>query len=309
MSATQTTSAKVHGMTLAIAGPLLWGFSGIAAQFLFTTYQLSSQWLVCLRMFGAGLLLLLFGYATLGRRLFAPWRHWQSVVALLAFSLLCMMPAQLAYFMAIRASNAATTTVLQFVAPALVMIYMALRHRQWPRVLDLIAIGLALTGTVLLATGGHLNQLAIAPLGLFWGLTNAVLNAAYTIAPRSLLKQFGAVTVVGWAMLLGSFGMLPFVVNLPFTGHALDLSGWLAVGFVIIFGTLFAYLFVLQSLLYIKPTLTSLLSAFEPLTSTILTVLIFHAAFGVPAWIGMVCILATTFLQVLGTPKSFHHAH
>lgn len=304
----QSTSAKVHGMTLAIAGPLLWGFSGIAAQFLFTTYQLSSQWLVCLRMFGAGLLLLLFGYATLGRRLFVPWRHWQSVVALLAFSLLCMMPAQLAYFMAIRASNAATTTVLQFVAPALVMIYMALRHRQWPRALDLVAIGLALTGTVLLATGGHLNQLAIAPLGLFWGLTNAVLNAAYTIAPRALLKQFGAVTVVGWAMLLGSFGMLPFVVNLPFTGQALDLSGWLAVGFVIIFGTLFAYLFVLQSLLYIKPTLTSLLSAFEPLTSTILTVLIFHAAFGVPAWIGMVCILATTFLQVLGTPKSFHHA-
>lgn len=301
------SSAKIHGITLAIAGPLLWGFSGIAAQFLFTTYRLSSQWLVCLRMFGAGLLLLLFGYATLGQRLLAPWHHWQSGIALLAFSLLCMMPAQLAYFMAIRASNAATTTVLQFVAPALVLIYMSLRYRQWPRVVDLLAIVLALTGTLLLATGGHFNQLAIAPLGLFWGLLNAGLNAAYTIAPQPLLKRFGAVTVVGWAMLLGSFGMLPFAANLPFTGHALDLNGWLAVGFVIIFGTLFAYLFVLQSLLFIKPTLTSLLSAFEPLTATILTVVIFHTAFGVPAWIGMFCILMTTFLQVFGTPKSFHH--
>ena len=296
-------NTKLKGMSLAIAGPLLWGFSGIVAQFLFTTYQLSPKWLVCVRMFGAGLLLLIFGYGTIGRQIFNPWRQRATALKLVLFSFLGMLPAQLTYFMAIHYSNAATATVLQFLSPVLIILYLALTQWRLPRIADLIAIFCALSGTFLLVTGGHFNHLNISVLGLSWGLLTALSTAIYTLAPRRMLTEFGSVTIVGWAMLLGSFGMLPFVSQTPFAQTALNGLGWLAILFVIIFGTLFAYLFVLKSLEYVAPTVTSLLGAFEPLTSTILTVLFFHIAFGLSALIGTALIIATTLIQALVPAK------
>jgi len=52
----KSSNLRQRGIILAIAGPLLWGFSGIAAQYLFTVDQVSPQWLVGIRMLGAGVL-------------------------------------------------------------------------------------------------------------------------------------------------------------------------------------------------------------------------------------------------------------
>ncbi len=292
---------RLHGIVLAIAGPLLWGFSGIAAQALFTTYQMSPQWLVCIRMIGAGILLILFGYATEPHAMNAPWRQPRSASALLVFSFIGMLPAQLTYFMAIKHSNAATATILQFLSPVLIIVYLAIRYWHRPRKTDVVSVILALVGTYLLVTHGQLNQLSISTTGFVWGLLTALSTAIYTLFPRHLLRKFGAVPIVGWAMLLGGVSFLLFLrgKSLP----VLDFRGILIVAFVIIFGTLFAYLFVLQSLRFIAPTMTSLLGAFEPLTSTILTVLIFQIQFGWPELIGTILIIMTTGLQALADSK------
>lgn len=295
---------KVRGMALAIAGPLLWGFSGIAAQYLFGNYHMSPYWLVCIRMLGAGALLLLFGAVTMGKQTFTVWQHKRSARDLLIFSLFGMLPAQLTYFMAIQYSNAATATILQFLSPALIILYLALSARKFPERVNVISVVLAIFGTSLLVTGGHFNQLNIAPAGLIWGLLAALSTAIYTIFPRKLLKEFGAIPVVGWSMLLGGLAFLPLALKQ--TSPQLDFKGIMIVGFVVLFGTLFAYLFVLQSLRFIAPTMTSLLGAFEPLTSTVLTVLFFHIAFGLPEFLGTLCILATTILQAI---FSGHHRH
>ena len=103
-------------------------------------------------------------------------------------------------------------------------------------------------------------------------------------------------------MLLGGCGFLPFALRQPAHLNLRDAT----VAFVVVFGTLFAYLFILQSLRFIAPTVTSLLGAFEPLTSTILTVLIFQVQFGWPEAVGTLLILATTGLQALPLhPKNF----
>lgn len=288
---------KIKGMTLAIAGPLLWGFSGIAAQYLFANYNVSPYWLVCLRMLGAGILLLIFGLIVSGRQLFDVWREPRQVIRLIIFSLIGMLPAQLTYFMAIHYSNAATATILQFLSPVVIVIYLALRQRQMPTRVNMMSVVLALVGTSLLVTGGHFNELNIAPAGLVWGLLAAVSTAIYTLYPRPLLRQYGSVSIVGWSMLLGGAATLPLAVQHPAT--QMDLRGLLIVSFVIVFGTLFAYLFVLQSLRFIAPTMTSLLGAFEPMTSTLLTVLFFNVAFGLPELAGIILIIATTVIQAI----------
>ncbi|MCL5458922.1 DMT family transporter [Loigolactobacillus coryniformis] len=299
----KSSNLRQRGIILAIAGPLLWGFSGIAAQYLFTVDQVSPQWLVGIRMLGAGVLLLGFGYLTQPHPMLTLWHQPRAIGALLIFSFIGMLPAQLTYFMAIKYSNAATATILQFLSPVLIILYFALRQWRRPRGIDLLSMALALLGTFLLVTHGQLTRLSISPTGLVWGLLTALSTAIYTIFPRKLLREFSAVPVVGWSMLLGGCGFLPFALRQP--AH-LNLPGLATVAFVVVFGTLFAYLFILQSLRFIAPTVTSLLGAFEPLTSTILTVLIFQVQFGWPEAVGTLLILATTGLQALPLhPKNF----
>ncbi len=288
-------NTKLHGMALAIMGPLLWGFSGIVAQYLFGNYQMSPQWLVCLRMLGAGALLVLFGALTTGHKVLDAWRKPASMRGLIIFSLIGMLPAQLTYFMAIQHSNAATATILQFLSPALIIVFLAVHSHRLPSRINTISVILAILGTALLVTGGNFSKLNIAPAGLIWGLLTALSTAIYTLYPRKLLKEFGAVAIVGWSMLLGGLVFLPTALRYPLP--QLDVKGVALVSFVVLFGTLFAYLFVLQSLRFIAPTITSLLGAFEPLTSTLLTVLFFHIAFGLPELAGTVLILGTTILQ------------
>lgn len=76
---------------------------------------------------------------------------------------------------------------------------------------------------------------------------------------------------------------------------------WGQVGFVVIFGTMLAYLFFLQSLEYILPTTASVLGAIEPLAATILSVLFLHVHFNWVGLLGAIMIVGVTILQFAAT--------
>ena len=60
--------------------------------------------------------------------------------------------------------------------------------------------------------------------------------------------------------------------------------------FVILFGTLIPFFLYLESLRYIRPTETSLLASAEPLTAAVAAVLWLKVPFGLPEWVGALCI-------------------
>ena len=125
----------------------LFGVGGTFAQFLFQQRGVNIDWLVTMRLLCAGTVLLLIAAARQGRSIFAIWRSDPSQVVL--FGLVGMMPVQYTYMAAINASNTATATVLQFTAPAMIAVWLALRGRRWPDRRELAAIALAMLGTAL----------------------------------------------------------------------------------------------------------------------------------------------------------------
>lgn len=287
------------GIMFAIVGSMLWGMSGSVAQFVFTNKSISPLWLVGVRLFFAGLLLLVWYAISNGKAVFSIWKTKSSAITLLFFSFLGMLPSQLAYFMAIKYGNAPTATVLQFLGPLFIIIYLALANWKMPRRIDLISIALALFGTFLLVTQGHFNKLALAPLALIWGLLAGLSQASYTLIPTKLLQDFDARLVVGWAMLLGS---IPFLKTVATTRiNHISLIHAFSVIFIVIFGTMFAYLLYLKSVQHIEPSTTGMLSAFEPLTATILSVTLLSTPISTPEIIGGILILATAFLQAMGS--------
>ena len=99
---------------------------------------------------------------------------------------------------------------------------------------------LAIAGTFLIATHGQLNQLAITPKGLAWGLVSAFAYALYIILPIQLIQKWGSMLVIGIGMLIPGLVMIPFTGRRLFHGqYSMDnLMG--LVGLVVI-GTIFAY--------------------------------------------------------------------
>lgn len=294
---------KQKGFFYAITGPVLWGFSGSIAQYLFTQESIPTQWIVGIRLIFAGLMLVIWCYFINSKELFSILKKPRYVIQLLAFGLLGMLPAQYTYFMAIKYGNAPTATVLQFLGPLFIILYLSLRKLQMPRRIDMISIVLALIGTFLLVTHGHLNQLMLSPAAIFWGVLAGVSQASYTLLPRELLKNFDARIVTGWSMLLGGIVFAPFadLTHVP----QLSPTAILCIIFIVTGGTMFSYLFYLQSLNYITPSTTGMLSAFEPLTATILAVTVLNTKVSAAELAGAALILGITFLQAL-PPNLFH---
>lgn len=285
-------NSRVFGIVLVLTGATLWGVSGTVAQFLFQEKGFSTEWLTVIRLLVAGVVLLSIAYIKEGKKVWAVWRSKNGAMNIILFGILGMLAVQYTYFAAIEHGNAATATILQYLAPAIITCYLALRFRRLPSFTIIISVVIAIIGTFLLVTGGNLQSLSISGWAVFWGIASAFALSFYTLQPLRLLADWGAKIVVGWGMLIGgvtfSFIHPPWQVQGEWT-----LSSVAAVLFVIIFGTIIAFYFYLESTTYIAASKVSLLASVEPLSATFLSILWFHIPFGLAEWIGTILILAT----------------
>lgn len=282
------------GIILGILAATLWGISGTFGQFLFQQKEINVEWLITVRLLISGVGLLLFAKLR-NHNLFGIWSNRRDSVQLLVFSLIGMLGVQYTYFAAIKHSNAATATVLQFVGPILIAIYLSIKYRKLPTKTEILAIILAVAGTFLLVTHGQLNSLSISPLALFLGLASAVTLAIYSLQPKQLLTKYNAAVVVGWAMLIG--GLVFSFVKTPWEIEGVwDWATGLSVTFIVLFGTLVAFYSYLTATQLIGAQKTSLLSSAEPLVAVLLSVTWLNIPFQTVDWIGSLCIISTIFL-------------
>jgi drug/metabolite transporter (DMT)-like permease len=299
---TQRLSDTQQGFALALTSAVLWGVSGACAQYVFQNKDLTIGWLVTVRLLLAGSLLL--GYAHWrGQDVWRIWQTQRSAVSLLIFGLLGMLAIQYTYFAAIQYSNAATGTVLQYVGPVLIALYFACVRRRWPTRAESLAVMLAFLGTVLLVTHGDWTALQVSPAALFWGLASAVALAFYSIQPERLLQENEATVLVGWGMLIGGLGFCGVSKPWHVPGEW-DIATLLAVVFIVLFGTLFAFYGYLVAVQKIGPETTSLLACAEPLSAAVVAVLWLKVPFGLLDWLGSACIMATIFLLSYKAPDA-----
>lgn len=292
---------RQKGILYAIIGPVLWGVSGNVAQYLFTVPGITPLWLVAVRLLGAGILMMLWCVFKQRPQLRAISRDRRALGKTAVFGVFGIDVSQVTYFSAVATTNAPTTTVLQYLGPLFIVIYLALRFWRWPRRIDVLSLVIAFVGIVLLVTHGHITALALSPAGLFWGIGAGLGAALYTLLPVRLLSQFAAQAVLAWAMLIAGVVLMPVVILLP--GPHLTWSIAFGIAYVMVGGTLLAYLFYLQSLKYLRPTTVGMLNVFEPLTATVIGILCFHDHFGWAEMLGGLLVLSTAFLQTLPTHR------
>lgn len=298
-------SDHFKGLSMVLLGAVLWGVSGTAAQVLFQRYGFNPGWLVTVRMSIAGLLLLVgISFKSGPMHTLAVWKDKRDVVKLVFFGIIGLLGVQYSYFASIRYGNAATGTMLQYMGPIFITVYVALRRRRMPSISQFTAVFLALTGAFLLVTNGDYHSFSVAPLAVVWGLISAITLAFYSLYPHELLQKYGSATIVGWGMLIGGIGMSFIAPPWHFTGHN-SLGTWWLISFVVLFGTLIAFYVYIASLKYISASEASLLSCGEPLSASIIAVAFLHVQMGLSAMLGGLCIIITvTILARKGSTES-----
>lgn len=171
--------------------------------------------------------------------------------------------------------------------PVVIVGWTALRTRRRPPLGELACVALAVLGTFLLVTHGSLTSLAISPPALFWGLLCAFAAAFYTVQPKHLICKYRPTLIVGWGMLVGGLLFLPISKPWAFTG-IWNTAAALDFAYIILFGTVIAFVCYLGSLQYIQPA--------EPLSSILLSIALLHITFTPADLLGAISILAAVIL-------------
>lgn len=294
--------SKITGYTLAFLASLLWGVSGTLAQFLFQHRQISPEWLVTIRLLISGLILLSIPTFKNRKAVYAPWINKRESIDLLCFGIFGMLAVQYTYFAAIKHSNAATATILQYLGPVFIACYYSCKEKRLPLRKEAMAIVLALSGTFFIVTHGSLESLSISGPAFFWGIGSAVALAVYSILPIRLMNNHDAAVVVGWGMLIG--GIAFSIMYSPFRVPGVwDTQSYLYTAAIILLGTAVAFYSYLVSVKIIGATIASLLACAEPLSAAIIAVIWLNVTFGLYDWIGSGLILITIGLLTKGESK------
>ncbi|MFS6532479.1 DMT family transporter [Streptococcus agalactiae] len=287
---------KEKGTMMTLAAGLAWGISGISGQYLMS-HGVHVNLLTSLRLLITGIFLLSLARSKQKEHLVAAWKQPKFLKQVLLFSIFGLVLNQYAFLRAIHLTNAGTATVLQYMAPILILSIVCILNRQRPTSFEIIAIAMAILGTYMIATHGKLGSLAITPKGLMWGLGSAITYSIYILLPVKLIHEWGSTIVIGSGMFIGGilFSLVTKAWQYPLQINVMSILAYIG---IIGIGTIFAYTFFLKGVSIVGAVKGSLLASIEPVSSVFLTVLVLGEIFYPIDLLGMLFIfLAVTLIS------------
>ncbi|MGJ7921753.1 DMT family transporter [Neobacillus sp. LXY-4] len=296
---------RLKGIFLVITGAVFWGIGGTVSKKLFQQYQIDVDWLVTIRLLIAGFLLLTVQFFRNERsQILGVWKTRRIAIHLIIFGLLGMLSVQYTYMASIKHGNAAVATLLQYLAPVMIIVYLIFRKQTVLTRRDLMTVCLALLGCFFLLTNGSISQLSVPTLAIIWGILSGIALAFYTLYAIPLLAKYDSLVIVGWAMIIGGFALSFIHPPWLMDSKSLTLEAYLYLVFVIIFGTMIAFWFYVESLQSLSPKESSLLGSIEPLAAVLTTVFWLKEPFGFIQWVGTACIIGMILLLALKKESS-----
>ncbi|GED19484.1 EamA family transporter [Kurthia gibsonii] len=299
------TTKRLKGIIMIIIGSMLWGATGPMMEWVLSSSHMSVSFMLTIRLLLAGFLILFFLIVT-KRDIYAIWKQPYWWIKLVIFSVFGMLGVQYTFVAAIHASNAVLATLLQFLAPIFVVLYVSFSQKMFPPRYQIFGILGTLIGLFLLLTNGSISNLLVSPVALLWGLGVGLTFAFYTLYPTSVMNEWGVLVVIGWSMLIGGL-LLGFSKGFwEFNQYALlvESSTNFMLLAIIFFGTI-AFILFLSSMKYISPVETSILSSFEPLTAMFISVIWLGSVLAGVQIIGIILmILCVVWLSIEGNRQS-----
>jgi drug/metabolite transporter (DMT)-like permease len=273
---------------LILLAGVLWGSMGLFVRKL-NALGLSSMEIVALRVsvtsIALGLYLLLFQRRLLKIRIRDIWCFLGTGICSIVFFNAC-------YFTAITLTSLSVAAVLLYTAPAIVMVLSCLLFGEKMTARKLLSLLMTLFGCVLV-TGVLENGGNISVTGILAGLGAGLGYALYSIFGRyALEKGYHSLTITFYTFLTASIASLFTGDNGHVASVAVESSSMLLFSFAFgILCTVIPYLVYTIGLNYIENSRASILASIEPVTATILGILVFQEPVSLPEVVGMALVV------------------
>lgn len=289
---------EIIGIILTLLGATLWGVSGTSVQFVGNFRNMNLEWLLTMRLITAGLLTVLYGWIRQGNTIFNIFRNWRDTLGLIIFGVFGMALCQYTYFRSIVIAGAGIATVLQYLAPSMIIIYLLVRYGKRPSTGEIISVILALAGTICLMGNNGFSFESFRSDVLFWGLLSAVGVAVYSVSPVRLLATYGTIPIVGFGMLLS--GLVAAALFQQSHSYA-TWDVWTVVGCfnVVFLGTIVSFNAYLEGVKRIGAVSGSILSSIEPISAAFFGWALLGNQFNWVGILGMAMIIATVIIIAL----------
>lgn len=287
---------QLKGAICALTGGLCWGVSGSIGQYAFTHTEMQTQWLVPIRLFSAGMIIMLWNlYRYGGSAVMKPWKNRHDVVDLLIYAIPGVGLSQLFYFATIQLSTAGVATILQDLSPIPILIWTCIAAHRRPRLREILSVVLAVFGVMLITTHGRTDTIAVSTSALVCGILCAVAVAIYNVQPVHLLSRHPLLIVQSWAFILS--GLLFFFIFRPWTYHFVPGGvALLCIVLVIAIGNLLAFPIYMAGVTAIGGKKANLYGFMEPISAAVISTLFLGSPFTIFDAIGFACVFAMLVL-------------
>ena len=283
------------GILMTIAGGCLWGLSAACGQFLFDVKGATAKWMVPIRLILAGSLMLFYYIIREKKDAFRIWKKKRDAIDVMIYGLAGLMLCQFTYYYTIELSNAGTATVLQYISPVLIMILVCISEKRIPKIMEVVALVLAVLGIFLIATHGDIKHLAISKEALVIGLFSAWTVVIYNMQPKRLMRYYPTPYLLAWGMVIG--GIVLAMLFKPWQYEVqIDLGVILAFGTIVLLGTISSFSLYMQGVKLIGPGRASLYCCVEPIAATLICAVWLKEPFAAIDIVGFLCIIATILI-------------
>jgi len=282
---------RVTGLALAATAAALWAVGGLTAQELFSHHHIDPAWLVGVRMETGGLLLLAVFRP--------PWPRGHTV-RLIAVATIGIAGAQVTWFEAIKDSNVALATFVQYSAVAMTATWQMARRQVRPSPVRIVAVVAAATGLWLLSGGLHFSR--ADAVGIVFALVSAVAYSYYLLSSPRLGASIGPRAATAWGL---SIGAIPLLIWAPPwtarpTGSLVLVAVLVAV--IAVAATAIAFTVSVASLQRITPTEFAITSTLEPALAAVAAAAFLGVELRPPQYLGGALTLAAVVLLALRDP-------
>ncbi|MFC6153017.1 DMT family transporter [Nocardioides yefusunii] len=264
-------------LLLAAVAPLVWS----------TTYIVTEKWLPDSRpMFSALMRALPMGIVLLlWRRTLPPAGWWGKAVVLGVLNIGAFFP--LIYLSAYGLPGGLAGTI-QALLPLAVMASAFVLVRERPTVNRLVGGVVGLVGVALMVLG---TTTGITALGLFGAFASIACTSIGAVLVKRWDPPVDNLTLVSWQLVVGGVMLLPLAFAIEGAPPAIDLPAALGYLWIGVMGTGVAYWCWFTAMQQMPAGSVALISLLNPLSATVIGVVVAHEAFGLPQAVGFVLVI------------------
>lgn len=284
-----------RGLALIALAAVSWGTTGSVTTVLVARAGATPLVIGAVRMVVAAALLLAAARLVAGGRGVAAPDRWRCVAAGL-----CMAGFQAAYFTSVTLAGIAIAALIAICsAPVLIagLAAAVLGERPTPRLAASLALGV--TGTALLVVGPRAGGDAPPRFaaGVALALVAALAYALYVVVMKAAVTAGAPLPLAAWTFTTAAVVLAPALLE-PGTARQIQL-GWPWLFYLAAVTTAGAYAAYTIGLRHVSAAAAGVTSLLEPLTATLLGVVLFGERLGGAGWAGAALLLGALALVAL----------